>query len=115
MNQFIIDEVHTLGFETHRKFFRKYTIHTKEGRIFLKFVPYNRESIEWCLFRLESPIDGKRAKSTKNELEKIALRHMLNLKDDKISVVCNFEELFFKLILMAKALSEIRFARNEHQ
>jgi hypothetical protein len=103
MNRYILDEVNTLEFEIRRKFFRKYAIHTKEGDISLKFIPYNNNSAEWCLFKLESSINGETAK-----LEEIALRHMLVLKKNKISVECNFEELFFKLILMTKALGEIR-------
>jgi hypothetical protein len=105
MNRYILDEVHTLGFKIQRKFFRKYAIHTKEGKISLKFIPYNGNSAEWCLFKLETSINGKKAK---NELENIALRHTLALKKNKINVVCNFEEFFFKLVLMTKALGEIR-------
>jgi len=105
MNQFIIDEVKTLGFRIQRKFFRKFTIESPEGRIFLKFIPHNSNSAEWCLFKLESPINGKKAK---NGLEEIVFRHMLIIREDKISVICNFTELFFKLILMTKALGEIK-------
>ncbi len=105
MNQFIIDEVTTLGFGIKRKFFRKFTIESPEGRIFLKFIPHNSNSAEWCLFKLESPANGKK---TKNELEEIVFRHMLILKENKISVICSLEELFFKLLLMTKALGEIR-------
>ncbi|MFX1519913.1 MAG: hypothetical protein ACFFCD_08325 [Promethearchaeota archaeon] len=109
MNRYIIDEVSTLGFGIQRKFFRKYEIHTKEGKISLKFIPYNGNSAEWCLFKLKCSINGE---NTKNELEEIALRHMLALKENKIIVVCNFEEFFFKLILMTKALGEIRQHRT---
>jgi len=105
MNQFIIDEVKTLGFGIQRKLFRKYTIESPEGRISLKFIPHNNNSSEWCLFKLESPINGKKAK---NGLEEIVFRHILIIREDKISVICNFTELFFKLILMTKALSEIK-------
>ena len=105
MNQFIIDEVQTLGFRIQRKLFRKFTIESPEGRIFLKFIPHNSNSAEWCLFKLESPINGKKAK---NGLEEIVFRHMLIIREDKISVICNFTELFFKLILMTKALGEIK-------
>lgn len=105
MNQFIIDEVQTLGFSIQRKFFRRYTIESPEGRIFLKFIPRNSNSAEWCLFKLESPINAKKAE---NGLEEIIFRHMLIIREDKISVICNFTELFFKLILMAKALGEIK-------
>lgn len=105
MNQFIIDEAKTLGFSVHRKLFRKYTIESPEGRIFLKFIPHNSNSAEWCLFKLESPINGKNAK---NGLEEIVFRHMLTIRKDKISVICNFTELFFKLMLMTKALGEIK-------
>jgi hypothetical protein len=105
MNQFVIDEVKTLGFRIQRKLFRKYTIESSEGRIFLKFIPHNNNSSEWCLFKLESQINGKKAK---NGLEEIVFRHMLIIREDKISVTCNFTELFFKLILMTKALSEIK-------
>jgi hypothetical protein len=105
MNQFIIDEVKTLGFRIQRKLFRKYTIESPEGRISLKFIPHNSNSAEWCLFKLESPINGKKAK---NGLEEIVFRHILIIREDKISVTCNFTELFFKLILMTKALSEIK-------
>lgn len=105
MNQFIINEVNTLGFGIQRKFFRKYTIVSPEGRIFLTFIPHNSNSAEWCLFKLASSTNGKKAK---NELEEIALRHMLVYKENKISVVCNFEEFFFRLLLMTKALGEIR-------
>ncbi|MFX1465723.1 MAG: hypothetical protein ACFFA5_04560 [Promethearchaeota archaeon] len=107
MSQFITDEVKALGFGIQRKLFRRYTIEIPEGRIFLKFIPHNSNSSEWCLLKLESPslLNGKKAK---NGLEEIVFRHMLTIREDKISVTCNFTELFFKLLLMTKALSEIK-------
>jgi hypothetical protein len=105
MSRFILDEVKTLGFEIHRKLFRKYTIESPEGRIFLKFIPHNSNSSEWCLFKLESQINGK---NTKIGLEEIAFRHTLVISENKISITCSFTELFFKLMLMVKALGEIK-------
>ncbi len=107
MNQFIRDEVNALGFRIQRKLFRKYTIESPEGQIFLKFIPHNSNSAEWCLLKLESPsiLNGR---STKNRLEEIAFRNMLIIREDKITVTCSFTELFFKLILMIKALGEIK-------